>query len=30
MAKKMASLVGKILSEMGRNEMLKWGYRIEE
>jgi len=24
------SLVRKILSEVGRNEMLSWGYRIEK
>lgn len=30
MAKKMGSLVRKILSEIGRNEMLSWGYRIEK
>ena len=30
MAKKMGSLVRKILSEVGRNEMLSWGYRIEK
>ena len=30
MAKKMSSLVRKILSEEGRNEMLSWGYRIEK
>ncbi len=30
MAKKMSSLVRKILSEIGRNEMLAWGYRIEK
>ena len=30
MAKKMSSLVRKILSEVGRNEMLAWGYRIEK
>ena len=30
MAKKMGSLVRKILSEGGRNEMLSWGYRIEK
>jgi len=29
-AKKMGSLVRKILSEVGRNEMLSWGYRIEK
>ena len=29
MAKKMGSLVRKILSEVGRNELLSWGYRIE-
>lgn len=29
MAKKMSSLIRKILSEVGRNEMLSWGYRIE-
>ncbi|SDI29244.1 hypothetical protein SAMN05192582_103627 [Bacteroides ovatus] len=30
MTKKMGSLVRKILSEVGRNEMLSWGYRIEK
>lgn len=30
MAKKMSSLVRKILSEIGRNEMLAWGYTIEK
>ena len=30
MAKKMSSLIRKILSEVGRNEMLSWGYRIEK
>lgn len=30
MAKKMTSLVRKILSEVGRNEMLAWGYKIEK
>ena len=30
MAKKRSSLVRKILSEVGRNEMLSWGYRIEK
>ncbi len=30
MAKKMSPLVRKILSEVGRNEMLAWGYRIEK
>ena len=30
MAKKMSSLVRKILCEVGRNEMLSWGYRIEK
>ena len=30
MAKKMGSLVRKILSEVGSNEMLSWGYRIEK
>ena len=30
MAKKMSSLVRKILSEVGRYEMLSWGYRIEK
>ena len=30
MAKKMSSLVRKILSEVGRNEMLSLGYRIEK
>jgi hypothetical protein len=29
MAKKMSSLLKKILSEVGRNEMLKWGYRVD-
>ena len=28
--KKMSSLIRKILSEVGRNEMLSWGYRIEK
>jgi len=28
--KKISSLVRKILSEVGRNEMLSWGYRIEK
>ena len=28
--KKISSLVRKILSEVGRNEMLAWGYRIEK
>ena len=28
MAKKMSSLVRKILSEVGRNEMLSWGLGI--
>ena len=28
--KKISSLVRKILSEVGRNEMLEWGYRIEK
>ena len=28
--KKISSLVIKILSEVGRNEMLAWGYRIEK
>ena len=28
--KKISSLVRKILSEAGRNEMLAWGYRIEK
>ena len=27
---KISSLVRKILSEVGRNEMLAWGYRIEK
>ncbi len=27
--KKMSNLIRKILSEVGRNEMLSWGYRIE-
>ena len=26
MAKKMSSFIRKILSEVGRNEMLSWGY----
>jgi hypothetical protein len=30
MAKKMSSLIRKILSEVGRNEMLSWEYRIEK
>ena len=30
MAKKMSSLVRKFLSEVGRNEMLSLGYRIEK
>lgn len=30
MSKKMGSLVRKILSEVGRNEMLILGYRIEK
>ena len=30
MAKKMSSLIRKILSEVGRKEMLSWGYRIEK
>ena len=30
MAKKMSSLVRQILSEIGRNERLAWGYRIEK
>ena len=30
MAKKLGSLVRIILSEVGRNEMLSWGYRIEK
>ena len=30
MAKKMGSLVRKILSEVGRNDMLSCGYRIEK
>ena len=30
MAKKMSSLIRKILSEVGRNKMLSWGYRIEK
>ena len=28
--KKISSLVRKIISEVGRNEMLAWGYRIEK
>ena len=28
--KKISSLVRKILSEVGRNEMLAWWYRIEK
>ena len=28
--KKISSLVREILSEVGRNEMLAWGYRIEK
>ena len=28
--KKISSLVRKILIEVGRNEMLAWGYRIEK
>ena len=28
--KKISYLVRKILSEVGRNEMLAWGYRIEK
>ena len=28
--KKISSLVRKILSEVARNEMLAWGYRIEK
>ena len=28
--KKISSLVRKILSEVGRNEMLAWRYRIEK
>ena len=28
--KKISSLVRKILSEVGRNEMLAWVYRIEK
>ena len=28
--KKISSLVRKILGEVGRNEMLAWGYRIEK
>ena len=28
--KKISSLVRKILSEVGRNEMLAWGYGIEK
>ena len=28
--KKISSLVRKILSEVGRNKMLAWGYRIEK
>ena len=30
MAKKMSSFIRKILSEVGRNGMLSWGYRIEK
>ena len=30
MAKKMSSFIRKILSEVCRNEMLSWGYRIEK
>ena len=30
MAKKITKLVGKILSEVGRNEMLTLGYRNEK
>ena len=30
MAKKMSSLVRNIISVVGRNEMLSWGYRIEK
>lgn len=30
MAKKIGSLVRKILSEVGRNEMLAWGYEVEK
>ena len=30
MAKKMSNLIRKILYEVGRNEMLLWGYRIEK
>lgn len=30
MAKKMSNLIRKILYEVGRNEMLSWGYRIEK
>lgn len=30
MAKKMGSLVRKVLSKVGRNEMLAWGYSIEK
>ena len=30
MEKNMSSLIRKILSEVGRNEMLAWGYRIEK
>ena len=28
--KKISSLVRKILSEVGRNEVLAWGYRLEK
>ena len=30
MANKMSSFIRKILSEVGRNEMLSWGYIIEK
>ena len=30
MAKKMSSFIRKILSEVGRNELLSWGYRLEK
>lgn len=30
MAKKMDYLIRKILREVGRNEMLSWGYRFEK
>lgn len=30
MAKKMSLLVRKILSEVGRNEMLSWGYGLNK